>query len=323
MTYRRVCTCCGSCPDAADECASTVNFTATTPEFDLRAEFSGFYGGGTSSGLSMPTTTTAGTISCANEYAGSNTCKLQYMCDTCYPIFHGSCDDCDYRNYELTTIPAVLKVCTGSDCGNHNKQWNLATSNGSTMCNGTYIGGSKGSVNTYKPALQSFFCIPSVSSINPHIGEDYWEYSLTLSFPFTTGSSVSFIGDVDTVCGNFTDSCGRIGGAGFQQVIGNSTFYNTGQFVVRKYNDSCFGATWNGTTQTASGSNVISITPPTGSTMGIKFGARLTASTGGTALWDECDFVPTGSIGSYTIFGIDTSDSFYTSEGGTCSWSIT
>jgi hypothetical protein len=329
---RALCDCCesGSCVNAVGDCPATVAFEVTTPSFALNSAFTSCTDPATctitETAFTFPTTTTGGTISCANGAgSGAATCLLQYRCLNCAAT---TCASCEVMNYDVTTIPAVLKICTGSGCGSHNKEWDLGTQSGFNMGSGTRLetydpcGGAGPGWDdpcsiTYSPAVQNWIWVPHVVSLDTTSSSEYWEYSIRFECCITSGSG-AYIGDVSASCGDLVDSCGRA--SGMQQVMDSSMLYNTGLFVVRKEIDSCFAATWNGATQTASGINVISITPPTSGSaiVSMPIGSRCISATGDmSCTWDECDFLTgTGFLPSST-------DSFATSHGGTISWSIT
>tara|TARA_R110000824_G_scaffold395141_1_gene595552 strand:+ start:312 stop:1331 length:1020 start_codon:yes stop_codon:yes gene_type:complete len=339
MSHRWACDCCehGSCVDAVGDCPSSVAYSFTTPEALLERRFNTSPVPDTTvteSTLYLNETTSEGVVTCTNEYAGSDACQIEYMCANCYKF--AGCSSCDDKNVCVTTIPCVLKKCSGTDCGTAPYQQNvvrdLGTASGLDMCSGITTvtrdpcgGGGAGWEDpcsiSYTPFLQTMLVVPEVVSLDIVSGGGaYWEYQIHFYFATTWAVMGAASGDGSN-CGDLVDNCGRT--CGIQQVLDIGMFSRTGIFTVRKLPQSCFRAEWNGATQTASGTNVISITPPTSS------GAaplsqwylprRCTAATGDqSCTWTECTVY--SSANSYAIKSTDT---MVTSFGGTCSWSIT
>jgi hypothetical protein len=204
------------------------------------------------------------------------------------------------------------------DLGTHN-----CTTVGEGTCVETVGSGKSAYTKTYVPAMNNFWWVPQVTAINysPGGATGEWEYTITFwACTPTTGMIVN-----DTA--GLIDDCDRTGQAAHQEIsnIAGQFFYRTGDWTVRKTDGTCLQASWNGTTQTASGSGVVSITPPTSSAGGglmIPYPFRITAGTGSGSsyVYDACD---TNGYETNRYFKLDTADSFFTSFGGTLTWSLT
>lgn len=322
MSHRWACDCCehGSCVDRPSDCPDSTAFSFTQPAFNVNLATTAVQTAFVSANY------TAGAVSCTGESA----CLLDLRCHDCGST--GSCPSCEEFNYDITTIPCILRRCDGTDCDDaYEWEWEHGTFSGQAVGGGSAVVTIKScGTRTYTPCANTMMWIPQVTSIdlNPSgSGGAYWEYSII----WWTNIITSYIGcstdgDSNCACGVYKDDCGRIGGAAWQQIIdgvASPFFWRTGVFTVRKENDSCFRAEWNGATQTGSGTNVISITPPSsGGNMGIQVGSKNGSSTGSCGHnWD--DDCSTCIASGTKYFQIDTGDSFYTSYGNTASWTLT
>ena len=311
MSHRWACDCCehGSCVDQPTDCPSSTAFSFTQPEFDLT------YSG--ASGASMQSTVTEGAVTCTNGAA----CFLDFRKADCSG---GTIPACNDGNYSITTIPAILKKCDGTDCGggDYSWEWNFGTTSGQNVGIGSVVVSDRScGTRTYVPCVNTLVWVPQVTSVdlNPTgSGGEYWEYTLHWWLNLTN----QIIGSNTTACGSLVDSCGRTGGFAWRDIMEptSSFYWRTGLFTVRKENESCFRAEWNGATQEGSGTNVISITPPaSGGLLTMTFGRKQTAASGSCSnSWNSCSSCPNSAH-----FLTDTSDTFYTSFGGTASWSLT